>query len=73
MVDLVEGDRSKLTSAERKLLDGLEAEEDIYSDTEFWAQVTKASKRRSDDAKDQNQAPPPLKKRQRTPLTMGWQ
>ena len=66
MVDLVEDDKSKLTSSEKKLLDDLEAGEDIYSDTEFWTKVTRAPKRRSGDARDQKQISPPPKKRQRT-------
>ena len=67
MVDLVEGDKSKLTSAEKKLLDDLEAGEDIYSDTGFWTKVTRAPKRRSGDARDQDQISLPPKKKAEDP------
>ena len=67
MVDLVEGDKSKLTSAEKKLLDDLEAGEDIYSDTGFWTKVTRTPKRRSGDARDQDQISLPPKKKAEDP------
>ena len=66
MVDLVEGDKSKLTCAE-KLLDDLEAGEDIYSDTGFSSKVTRAPKRRSGDARDQDQISLPPKKKAEDP------
>ena len=63
MVDLIEGNISKLTSAERKLLDDLEAGAEIYSDTEFWTEFTRAPKRKGGDTREQDQIQlPPNKK-----------
>ena len=66
MVDLIEGNISKLTSAERKLLDDLKAGAEIYSDTEFWTEVTRAPKRKGGDTREQDQIQLPPNKKQRT-------
>ena len=46
VLELVEGDATKLTSAEKKLVAELEEGDEVYQDKELWEAVTRTSKRK---------------------------